>query len=151
MTVSHNGADDHIEAAQQVTAGLTALVREEGQAGSAQSPRRSDWLTVLHPDAWIEREADFPYYAKDTPECPFPHWEDEEKANGGSLHLSIRSRVRQLGIIEGALRTLLPCGGTPPTSVASAAATAPGPAEEAPLETYIQRARLTAAAAESLA
>jgi hypothetical protein len=149
LTASHNGADGVIEAAQQVTASLTALLHEQGVAGSAQSPRRSGWLTLLHPDAWIEREADFPYYAKDTPACPFPHWEDEEKANGGSLHLSIRSRVRQLGIIEGALRTLLPCGDTPPTSGESAAAT--GPAQEAPLETYIQRARLTAAAAESLA
>ena len=75
--------------------------------GEAAS-RRSGWLTVLHPDEWICREAEFPYVPINTPDCPFPHWEDEEKDGGGSLHLSIDSRVRQLDVIKNALRKVLP-------------------------------------------
>ena len=85
---------------------------------------------MLHPDEWIAREADFPYYAIDKVESPFPHWEDEEKAGGGSLHLSTSSRVRQLAVIKGALRKLLLCGHSPPSGE-SGAATAH--AEDAPL------------------
>lgn len=101
LAVSHNGTDEVIEAAQQVTEGLAALVWRDA------ATRRRDWLTVLHPDEWITREAEFPFYAIDNEECPAPHWEDEEKVGGGSLHLSKGSRVRQLGVIKGALRRLL--------------------------------------------
>ena len=101
LAVSHNGTDEVIEAAQQVTEGLAALVWRDA------ATRRRDWLTVLHPDEWITREAEF----RSTPlimrSAPHPTGRMRRRLVAAAFTCRKARASRQLGVIKGALRRLL--------------------------------------------
>ena len=92
IAVSYNGN----QVLQRTALEVTELM-------AVESKRRTGWLTMLHPTAWLEQ-------------AEYPVWEEEDQKSGSTLHLSIRSRVQQLQVLRTAVITMLSSGTRPAQS-----------------------------------